>query len=73
MSTIVPVPKKAKVTELNVIMKCFERLVKDHITYTLPDTLDPPQFAYAPIYPQTMQSLLHCTLPYPTWPRGIPI
>ena len=41
MSTIVPVPKKAKVTELNyylpvalisVIMKCFERLVKDHIT-----------------------------------------
>ena len=38
MSTIVPVPKKAKVTELNdyrpvaltsVIMKCFERLVKE--------------------------------------------
>jgi hypothetical protein len=51
--TIVPVPKKAKVTELNdyrpvaltsVIMKCFERLVKDHITSTLPDTLDPLQF-----------------------------
>ena len=44
-ATIVPVPKKAKVTELNnyrpvaltsVIMKCFERLVKDHITSTLP-------------------------------------
>jgi hypothetical protein len=44
MSTIVPVPKKAKITELNdyrpvaltsVIMKCFERLVKDHITATL--------------------------------------
>ena len=42
---IVPVPKKAKVTELNdyrpialtsVIMKCLERLVKDHITSTLP-------------------------------------
>ena len=41
MATIVPVPKKGKVTELNdyrpvaltsVIMKCFERLVKDHIT-----------------------------------------
>ena len=41
MATIVPVPKKAKVTELNdyrpialtsVIMKCFERLVKDDIT-----------------------------------------
>ena len=47
MSTIVPVSKKAKVTELNdyrhvaltsVIMKCFEKLVKDHITSTLPDT-----------------------------------
>ena len=56
-ATIVPVPKKAKVTELNdyrpvaltsVIMKCFERLVKDHITSTLPDTLDPFQFAYRP-------------------------
>ena len=52
MSTIVPVPKKAKVTALNDyqpvalthIMKCFERLVKDHITSTLPDTLDPLQF-----------------------------
>jgi hypothetical protein len=49
-ATIVPVPKKAKVTELNdycpvaltsVIMKCFKRLVKDHITSTLPDNLDP--------------------------------
>ena len=55
--TIVPVPKKAKVTELNnycpvaftsVIMKCFERLVKDHITFTLPDTLDPLQISYRP-------------------------
>ena len=53
-ATIVHVPKKAKVTELNdyrplaitsVIMKCFERLVKDHITFTLPDTLDSLQFA----------------------------
>ena len=50
MATIVPVPKKAKVTELNdyrpvaltsIIMKCFETLDKDHITSTLPDTLDP--------------------------------
>ena len=57
MSTIVHVPKKAKVTELNdyrpvaltsVIMKCFERLVKDHIISILPDTLDPLQFAYRP-------------------------
>jgi gmma-aminobutyric acid receptor subunit gamma/cGMP-dependent protein kinase 2 len=57
MATIVPVPKKAKVTELNVyrpitltsvIMKCFERLIKDHFTSTLPATLDPLQFAYRP-------------------------
>ena len=55
MSTIVPVPKEAKVTEqrdycpvapTSVIMKCFERLVKDHITATLPATLDPLQFQY---------------------------
>jgi hypothetical protein len=57
LTTIVPVPKKAKITELNyyrpvaltsVIMKCFARLVKDHITCTLPATLDPLQFAYRP-------------------------
>ena len=29
-------------------MKCFERLVKDHITSILPATLDPLQFAYRP-------------------------
>ena len=43
MDTIVPVPKKSKLTELNdyhpialtsVIMKCLERLVRDHITST---------------------------------------
>jgi hypothetical protein len=57
MATIVPDLNKAMVTELNgyhpvalmsVIMKCFERLVKDHITSTLPDTLNPLQFAYRP-------------------------
>jgi hypothetical protein len=50
MSTIIPVPKKEKVTELNdyrpvaltfIIMKCFERLVKDQITFSLPVTLEP--------------------------------
>lgn len=30
------------------MMKCFERLVKDHITSSLPSTLDPYQFAYCP-------------------------
>ena len=53
----VTMPKKAKVTKLNdfrpvaltfVVMKCFERLVKDHITSTLPDTLVQLQFAYRP-------------------------
>jgi hypothetical protein len=29
-------------------MKCFERTVNDHITSTLPATLDPLQFAYRP-------------------------
>jgi hypothetical protein len=57
MAIIVPVPKKAKITELNdyrpvaltsVIMKCFKRLIKDHISSTLPATLDPLQFAYCP-------------------------
>ena len=54
MATMVHVPKKAKITELNgycpaaltsIIMK---RLVKDHITSTLPDTLDPLTLAYCP-------------------------
>jgi hypothetical protein len=57
MSTIVPVPKKVKVNILDhycpialtsVVMKCFERLVKDHISSTLPDILDALQFAYRP-------------------------
>jgi hypothetical protein len=85
LATIVPIPKKAKVTVVNdyrpialtsVIMKCFERLVKDYIISTLPDTIDPHQFAYrptAPIDPQTMQSPSHCTLLYPIWTRGIPV
>jgi hypothetical protein len=47
---VLPDAEKAKVTELNdyrprsthfVIMKCFEKLDKVHITSTLPETLDP--------------------------------
>jgi hypothetical protein len=57
MATIFPVPKTAKITELNyyrpvaltsVIMRCFETLDKDHITSTLLATLDPLQFPYRP-------------------------
>ena len=56
-TTIVPVPKNAKVTSLNdyrpvaltsVAMNCFERLVMAHINTIIPETLDPFQFAYRP-------------------------
>ena len=56
-TTKVPVPKKEKVTCLNdflpialtsVAMKYFERLVMAHINTTIPETLDPLQFAYRP-------------------------
>ena len=52
---IVPVPKRMKTLCLNdycplaltsTIMKCFERRVKTFITSSLPDSLDPLQFAY---------------------------
>ncbi|KAI4886148.1 hypothetical protein NFI96_000587 [Prochilodus magdalenae] len=54
-TTIVPLPKKSVVTCLNdyhpvaltpIVMKCFERIVMSHIQETIPDTLDPLQFAY---------------------------
>ena len=53
--TIVPVPKKVKVTCLNdyrpvaltsVALKCFERLIMAHINTIILETLDPLQFAY---------------------------
>ncbi len=54
-STIVPVPKKNKITCLNdwrpvaltpIFSKCFEKLVRDYICSVLPASLDPLQFAY---------------------------
>ena len=54
-STIVPLPKKRNISSLNdyrpvaltpVVMKCFEKLVRDHITSLLPRAFDPHQFAY---------------------------
>uniref|UniRef100_A0A8K9UCI4 Reverse transcriptase domain-containing protein n=1 Tax=Oncorhynchus mykiss TaxID=8022 RepID=A0A8K9UCI4_ONCMY len=54
-TTIVSVPKNTKVTCLNVYepvaltsvaMKCLESLVRAHINTIIPETLDPPQFAY---------------------------
>ncbi len=54
-TTIIPVPKKSPVSRLNdyrpialtpIMMKCFERLVMQKIKTSLPNTLDPLQFAY---------------------------
>ena len=54
-SIIVPVAKKSVVSCLNdyrpvaltpIVMKCFERLIKPHITSSLPASLDPHQYAY---------------------------
>lgn len=54
-STIIPIPKKAAVETPNdyrpvalmpVVMKCFEKLVSQHIRTCLPPTLDPHQFVY---------------------------
>lgn len=54
-ATIIPLPKKPVISGLNdyrpvaltpVIMKCFERLVQQHIKASLPPTFDPHQFAY---------------------------
>ncbi len=54
-STIVPIPKKNKITCLNdwrpvaltpIFSKCFEKLIRDYIWSVLPASLDPLQFAY---------------------------
>ncbi|KAK1803861.1 hypothetical protein P4O66_003810 [Electrophorus voltai] len=54
-STIIPVPKKPRPSGLNdyrpvaltsVVMKCFEKPVRDFITSSLPASMDPLQFAY---------------------------
>ncbi len=71
-TTIIPVPKKSTVSCLNdyrlialtpIIMKCFERLVM-HIKTSLPNTLDPLQFAYHPNHytDDTLSSTLHLAL-----------
>jgi len=56
-STIAPVPKTASPACLNdyrpvalnsVVMKCFERLIKNYICAFLPPSMDPLQFVYRP-------------------------
>ncbi len=54
-TTIIPVPKKSSPSCFNdyrpvaltpILMKCFERLVMQHIKSVLPPSLDPFRFAY---------------------------
>ncbi len=72
-TTIIPVPKKSPVSCLNdyrlialipIIMKCFERLVMHNIKTSLPNTLDPLQFAYRPnrSMDEAISSTLHLAL-----------
>ncbi|XP_029351627.1 uncharacterized protein LOC115037317 isoform X2 [Echeneis naucrates] len=64
-STIIPVPKKSSIASLNdyrpvaltpVIMKCFERLVLQHIKDYLPQTSTPTSLHTGPTDPQQMPS-----------------
>ena len=54
-STIIPVPKKTNISCLNdyrpvaltpIITKCFEKLIRTHISSAFPPGFDPHQFAY---------------------------
>ncbi|KAK1803680.1 hypothetical protein P4O66_021084 [Electrophorus voltai] len=80
-STIVPVPKKPRPSGLNyycpvaltsVVMKCFEKLVRDFITSSLPASMDPLQFAYCHNRSTDDASahLLHTTLTHLDKGRG---
>ncbi len=72
-SVIIPVPKNNKPSCLNdycpvaltsIVMKVFERLVKNHICSSIPVTLDPLQFAYRPnrSTDDTISHVLHSSL-----------
>ncbi|KAK1799315.1 hypothetical protein P4O66_007561 [Electrophorus voltai] len=80
-STIVPVPKKPGPSGLNdyrpvaltsVMMKCFEKLVRDFITSSLPASMDPLQFAYRHNHftDDAIAYLLHTTLTHLDKGRG---
>ncbi|KAK1804591.1 hypothetical protein P4O66_020585 [Electrophorus voltai] len=81
-STIVPVPKKPRPSGLNdyrpvaltsVVMKCFEKLVRDFITSSLPASMDPLQFAYRHnrSTDDVIAHLLHTTLTHLDKGRGL--
>uniref|UniRef100_A0A669DLI1 Reverse transcriptase domain-containing protein n=1 Tax=Oreochromis niloticus TaxID=8128 RepID=A0A669DLI1_ORENI len=72
-STIIPVPKNSKPSSLNdyrpaaltsVVMKVFERLLKNIISSSIPDSTDPLQFAYRPnrSTEDAIAHVLHTTL-----------
>ncbi|KAK1803331.1 hypothetical protein P4O66_004114 [Electrophorus voltai] len=78
---IVPVPKKPRPSDLNdyrpvaltsVVMKCFEKLVRDFITSSLPASMDPLQFAYRHnrSTDDAIAHLLHTTLTHLDEGRG---
>ncbi|KAK1806255.1 hypothetical protein P4O66_000131 [Electrophorus voltai] len=81
-STIVPVPKKPRpssdlndyrpVALTSVMMKCFEKLVRDFITSSLPASMDPLQFAYrhSRSTDDAIAHLLHTTLTHLDEGRG---
>ncbi|KAK1802009.1 hypothetical protein P4O66_022242, partial [Electrophorus voltai] len=80
-STIVPVPKKPQPSDLNdhrpvaltsVMMKCFEKLVRDFITSSLLASMDPLQFAYHHnrSTDDAIAHLLHTTLTHLDKGRG---
>lgn len=69
-TTVTPVPKEHTISSLNdyqpvaltpIIMKCLEKLVKDHITSRVLPTFDPHQFAFAEMAAQRMLSPLRST------------
>ncbi len=72
-SVIIPVPKNNKPSCLNdyrpvaltsIVMKVFEQLVKSYISFSIPVTLDPLQFAYRPnrSTDDAISHLLHSSL-----------
>lgn len=80
-SIIVPVPKKQQpachndyrpVALTSIVMKCFERLMRDHITSSLPATIDSLQFAYRTnrSTDDAISHLLHTSLSHLDTGRG---
>ncbi|KAI5606542.1 gastrula zinc finger protein XlCGF28.1-like [Silurus asotus] len=55
-----------------VVIKCFERLVRDFITASLPDTLDPLQFVYRQnrSTEDAIAHLLHTTMSHLDYRKG---